>query len=337
MHATHNPDGTHAEPVTRRIDGQPETDADRRFFDLRDSGYRGPIDQDGDKAEVVGTGINARIVKTDPPTWPDSCGCGNALPYAYTWDEPVCSDCVTPDMLPDSSDGYTGGIDRAGSPADAIGTCDICGTGNTPVQLVTDPDERVPHVVCVDAAACMSHFHDEPIPVVLIPPPVGQDITELQEPPACVLRSAADYLERHGWIQGSYYDAASGVFAPPACMVGAIGMVCYGGPVDAPAQHFDDPGFLDFEQAVLHLDRYLLVAEDGTESYEFNDARGRTVEQVMDVLRKAAAVQVDELIDALRAIDAKNADVAVLVELLKPCGIWGDTAAPASSDGGDGE
>ncbi|WP_449369304.1 DUF6197 family protein, partial [Actinoplanes awajinensis] len=56
-----------------------------------------------------------------------------------------------------------------------------------------------------------------------------------------VLRSAALYLERHGWIQGSYYDATSGVFTPPACTVGAIGMVCYGGPVDAPAQMFDDP------------------------------------------------------------------------------------------------
>ena len=32
---------------SRRWDGQPETDADRRFFDLRESGYRGPIDQDG--------------------------------------------------------------------------------------------------------------------------------------------------------------------------------------------------------------------------------------------------------------------------------------------------
>ena len=36
-----------AELPTRRLDGQPETDADRRFFDLRQSGYAGPIDQDG--------------------------------------------------------------------------------------------------------------------------------------------------------------------------------------------------------------------------------------------------------------------------------------------------
>jgi hypothetical protein len=32
---------------TRRVDGKPETDADKRFFDLRESGYTGPINQDG--------------------------------------------------------------------------------------------------------------------------------------------------------------------------------------------------------------------------------------------------------------------------------------------------
>jgi hypothetical protein len=31
---------------TRRPGGKPETAADRRFFDLRESGYTGPIDQD---------------------------------------------------------------------------------------------------------------------------------------------------------------------------------------------------------------------------------------------------------------------------------------------------
>ncbi|KDN23218.1 hypothetical protein [Amycolatopsis rifamycinica] len=33
--------------TSRRFDGKPETAADTRFFDLRESGYRGPIDQDG--------------------------------------------------------------------------------------------------------------------------------------------------------------------------------------------------------------------------------------------------------------------------------------------------
>jgi hypothetical protein len=35
---------------TRRVDGRPESAADTRFFDLRESGYDGPIDQDGCKS-----------------------------------------------------------------------------------------------------------------------------------------------------------------------------------------------------------------------------------------------------------------------------------------------
>lgn len=34
---------------SRRFDGKPETAADTRFFDLRESGYTGPIDQNGHK------------------------------------------------------------------------------------------------------------------------------------------------------------------------------------------------------------------------------------------------------------------------------------------------
>ncbi|MGW0163534.1 hypothetical protein ACWDUN_29855 [Mycobacterium sp. NPDC003323] len=42
------------EPQTsRRWDGNPETASDRRFFDLRDAGYHGPIDQDGYPVPVL--------------------------------------------------------------------------------------------------------------------------------------------------------------------------------------------------------------------------------------------------------------------------------------------
>jgi hypothetical protein len=34
---------------TRRADGKSETAADTRFFDLREAGYTGPINQDGYK------------------------------------------------------------------------------------------------------------------------------------------------------------------------------------------------------------------------------------------------------------------------------------------------
>lgn len=32
---------------SRRPDGKPETEKDRKFFDLRESGWTGPIDQHG--------------------------------------------------------------------------------------------------------------------------------------------------------------------------------------------------------------------------------------------------------------------------------------------------
>jgi hypothetical protein len=43
--------------------GKPLSTADKKSFALRDAGYKGPIDRDGDKAKVVGKGIHARIVK----------------------------------------------------------------------------------------------------------------------------------------------------------------------------------------------------------------------------------------------------------------------------------
>ena len=36
---------------TRRADGKPETANDRKFFDLRESGYTGPIDHNGNPVE----------------------------------------------------------------------------------------------------------------------------------------------------------------------------------------------------------------------------------------------------------------------------------------------
>lgn len=38
---------------SRRADGQPETPAETRFFDLRAGGYTGPIDQDGHPVEDI--------------------------------------------------------------------------------------------------------------------------------------------------------------------------------------------------------------------------------------------------------------------------------------------
>jgi hypothetical protein len=199
------------------------------------------------------------------------------------------------------------------------------GTAAQPVTAAVEPDSASYDLTDQGRAALAPPALKSTCPVNLV--------TETDdETTGRVLRSAATYLERHGWIQGAYYDATTGSFTPPACMVGAIGMVCYGGPVDAPAQHFDDPGFLDFEAAVLHLDRYLL-AEDSSESYEFNDAKGRRVEDVTHVLRDAAGRPAHELIDALRVIDQQNADMAALAQAVIPCATWDDPVSSECEDG----
>lgn len=57
--------------MTRTWDGSPETERDRRFFDLRESGYRGPIDQDGNAADPTSeaAGILRRMAERRERTW----------------------------------------------------------------------------------------------------------------------------------------------------------------------------------------------------------------------------------------------------------------------------
>ena len=45
---------------SRRWDGKPETPADKRFFTLRESGYRGPINENGEK---VTSGPAAEVLR----------------------------------------------------------------------------------------------------------------------------------------------------------------------------------------------------------------------------------------------------------------------------------
>jgi hypothetical protein len=47
--------------VSRRRDREPETEADKRFFDLRESGYTGPIDQDGKRVDDVDEWIKEQL------------------------------------------------------------------------------------------------------------------------------------------------------------------------------------------------------------------------------------------------------------------------------------
>ena len=116
--------------------------------------------------------------------------------------------------------------------------------------------------------------HDEPV-------------TAVAPSPADLLRGAALYLRRHGWIQDDYYRPASAHTAtPPACAVGAIAMAAYGHPVDAPSLH-TEPEVKDFHRAVDALDGYLQDTH-AADLYTWNDTPGRTADQVITALQAAA-------------------------------------------------
>ena len=75
---------------TRRVDGKPETDADKRFFDLRESGYTGPVNQDGyavsdPPANTPGGPVSAPVsrIKTEHRAQRAAARSGGAVPSEW--------------------------------------------------------------------------------------------------------------------------------------------------------------------------------------------------------------------------------------------------------------
>ncbi|MEV0570577.1 hypothetical protein [Dactylosporangium sp. NPDC050588] len=105
-----------------------------------------------------------------------------------------------------------------------------------------------------------------------------------------VLLAAAKYLTAYGWDQCELYADSHSV-NPAACTVGALSMVCYGYPAEVPAFNVTHPGFEDFDAALFRLDCYV-TETFGPEAggvLGFNDTPGRTVADVLAMLRNAAA------------------------------------------------
>ncbi|MFI7213141.1 hypothetical protein ACIBP4_01080 [Micromonospora maritima] len=126
--------------------------------------------------------------------------------------------------------------------------------------------------------------------------------TGVQVTPADLLRMAALYLRRHGWHQGTYYNALfpAGFLTPPACAAGAIGIASAGHKVE----HFSqlDPDtladylaamaafvdYLDNFAPVFHIDEDGYLLDEHTSPYSWNDDPTRTAEQVITALESAA-------------------------------------------------
>jgi hypothetical protein len=113
------------------------------------------------------------------------------------------------------------------------------------------------------------------------------------ERPSRLLRDTALYLQRHGWIQGSYY-AHHHTATPPACVMGALALVIFGQPF--PTAPYTQPGWADYKAAedalLAHLDG--IYQSDGDDSYpdpglgDWNDQPHRTADQVITALHEAA-------------------------------------------------
>lgn len=127
-----------------------------------------------------------------------------------------------------------------------------------------------------------------------------QPPTDPQLTPADVLRMAALYLRRHGWLQGSYYSTDADSPTPSACLVGAVGITCAGRRLEYPGQ-LDRTDEATYRQALAvvvdYLDSYqpiCAVDEDGfflqehISPYSWNDDPGRTAEDVITALEAAA-------------------------------------------------
>jgi hypothetical protein len=130
-------------------------------------------------------------------------------------------------------------------------------------------------------------------------PPVDVEPT-----PADILRGAARYLQLHGWRQDGLYgddefttDTPSRT--PAACALGAIGMAAFGHRIP---NHYDESAeWAAYRQSSNILDDYLTLTcakdtvpildanyADGVSVGDWNDAPGRTAEQVIAALNAAA-------------------------------------------------
>ena len=109
---------------------------------------------------------------------------------------------------------------------------------------------------------------------------------------ARTLRDAALYLARHGWIRGALYDATATTFTPPACLAGALAIVCFSGPVEAPAWAVNEPGHEAYTAAVDYLEPYLIAryrpGDTHYSMYDFNDQFAYDGDDVIVALWDAA-------------------------------------------------
>jgi hypothetical protein len=119
--------------------------------------------------------------------------------------------------------------------------------------------------------------------------PIHHLPTDVDRTPADVLRGAALYLQLHGWTQSVMYAANLPIVTPPACAIGAIGMVAFG--ERATTALVDRAEWRDYQRATNALADYLYTVDGTEEDFSvgaWNDTPGRSAGQVIAALNAAA-------------------------------------------------
>ncbi len=113
-------------------------------------------------------------------------------------------------------------------------------------------------------------------------------VTESVTSPADVMRGAAAYLRRNGWIRADLYLGSGS--APKACMDGAIMLTCYGSREawESKQHELFGPVVDAYFAARAELKEYLATFMGGQTIWYYNNVAWRTADEVVQVLDAAA-------------------------------------------------
>lgn len=101
-----------------------------------------------------------------------------------------------------------------------------------------------------------------------------------------VLVSAINVLNIRGWTQGTYTNAVGEV-----CLLGALNQVCYGD-ADGTTEDRHPADHLKYETLKFVESLIYKTASWATSAVTWNDRAGRTKEEVVALLEKAAGLSI---------------------------------------------
>jgi hypothetical protein len=126
--------------------------------------------------------------------------------------------------------------------------------------------------------------------------PLIPDVDTTGMTPAELLRGAALYLTRHGWLQGDFFDLLDQAAFPPACAMGAINICAHGRPIlgsdDGADDAHTDAAITAMRVLAASLDVDYASGDTSVSAIDivsgWNDDHSRTLDEVITALTDAA-------------------------------------------------